>query len=126
MGIASKDHTQVSEIFTPCTFCLFFNSNFKFFSLSILPQEPSFTCSCHLLSQAVVKNAEVGQWFSYDDTHVSPVPSPAAAITPHAYVLFYQRQGAPSKWGGLSLPADSSSAPPQSPSSGKSKKPPKR
>jgi hypothetical protein len=84
----------------------------------------------------VVKNAESGSWFACDDTHVSAVPSPAAAVTPHAYVLFYQRQGAPAKWGGLALPsADQGEAadrdrdePPQQPKSpaGKPKKPPKR
>lgn len=95
----------------------------------------------------MVKNAESGAWFACDDTHVTAVPSPAAAVTPNAYVLFYQRQGAPAKWGGLALPPPASDPPrassgaggdasdrdspqqpppqPKSPAS-KPKKPPKR
>ena len=37
------------------------------------------------------KGPGAGGWFACDDTHVSPAPDgAAAAVTPHAYVLFYQ------------------------------------
>jgi len=46
---------------------------------------------------------KTGGWFSCDDTHVAPSTA-ESAVTPSAYVLFYQRRGNASRWGGLKLP----------------------
>ena len=48
---------------------------------------------------AVVRNLEDGRWFACDDSRVALV-DPALAVSPNAYVLFYQRRGR-AKWAGL-------------------------
>ena len=74
---------------------------------------------------AVVKNYRNGQWYSCNDSSVSEV-NPESGVTPNAYVLFYQRRGAPARWGGMKQSSNPSfakaaAAPPGSAKGGKAK-----
>ena len=72
---------------------------------------------------AVVKNKENGAWYSCNDSHVSET-SPESSLTPNAYVLFYKRQGASARWGGLKKGTGTSGA--GAPPRGGVSKPPRR
>jgi ubiquitin carboxyl-terminal hydrolase 4/11/15 len=57
---------------------------------------------------AVTKNCKSGDWYACDDTRVTPLSSSSSTggpesgvVTPHAYVLFYQRKAPPAKWAGM-------------------------
>lgn len=56
---------------------------------------------------AVTKNFKSGDWYACDDTRVTPLSSSSTGgpesgvVTPHAYVLFYQRKAPPAKWAGM-------------------------
>ena len=52
--------------------------------------------------------------------------NPESGVTPNAYVLFYQRRGAPARWGGMKQSSNPSfakaaAAPPGSAKGGKAK-----
>ncbi|XP_036308086.1 ubiquitin carboxyl-terminal hydrolase 43 isoform X2 [Pipistrellus kuhlii] len=66
-------------------------------------------CNHHGSLQAYCRNSLDGQWYSYDDSTVEPLPE-AEVITRGAYILFYQKQNSIPCWSASSSMRGSTSS----------------